>query len=720
MKKTILLSLVFVLTTIASINAQIEEHTHWNFSTEKISKTELMLVFDVNIDKDWHLFSPYNPPGGSLPLVFTYDKSPNFKTEGKIIEIPKHTSVYDDVFEKDEYFFKNHATFKQKIKVNSTKDFKITGTIEGQTCLEDGRCVSLSLDFSFNIKGVKENQNKIVETNTNKQKRIDSTQNIDTKKATDTIKIAKINLLDSSKTDTNNKSVISLKPTGKTPILVTNNEYSSVGKHKSLIWFFIISFLLGLAALLTPCVFPMIPMTISFFIKGKDSKKGKWNAALYGLNIIAIYTIPIAIIIIIAQLFGAGNSISGDFANFLSTHWIPNILFFIIFMIFAASFFGAFEITLPHWLVNKSSQKGGQGGFWGIFFMAFTLVLVSFSCTGPIVGAVLVESTQGGLIMKPLIGMLGFSAGVALPFTLFAFFPSWLQKLPKSGGWLNSVKVVLGFIEIAFGLKFLSIADQTYHWHILNREVYLAIWIVVFAMAGFYLLGKLKFAHDSEVKHIGIFRLFLAILTFSFVVYMIPGMFGAPLKALAGYLPPKTTQDFDIERLTNHLEGKNICEKPLYQDKLELPHGLVGYFDVYQALNCSKEINKPIFVDFTGHGCVNCRKMEENVWSDPRVLKILNDDYVILSLYVDDKDIRVPKNRIFTSTADGKKKSVLGKQNADIEIVNFNKNSQPLYALIDYKGNVLTPTREFNTDIDAFIKFLKAGIKQYKLLHPIK
>jgi len=728
MKKILLSILVALFVTIGTLSAQLQKNTSWNFSTEKISDNEVMLVFDVEISEKWHLFSPFNPPGGSLPLEISYDNKNNFDLVGKIIEVKKPIIVYDDIFEKDEYYFEHKATFKQKIKIKSPKDFSITGTINGQTCLSDGQCVSFTDDFSFKVKGVTTADIDVDDVdipdydgNDGHNNNNDADKNNDENDA-DSVIVDSLNQnidIDSANTDSS-AFKISYEPTGTTPILVTNNDFSSAEKNKSLFWFFIVAFLLGLAALLTPCVFPMIPMTISFFIKGKDSKKGKLNASLYGLSIVGIYTLPIAIIIIIAQLFGSGESISGDFANFLSTHWLPNVLFFLIFMVFAASFFGAFEITLPHWMVNKTSKKGTQGGFIGIFFMAFTLVLVSFSCTGPIVGAVLVESTQGGLVLKPLIGMLGFSAGVALPFTLFAFFPSLLQKMPKSGGWLNSVKVILGFIEIAFGLKFLSIADQTYHWHILDREIYLAIWIVVFALMGLYILGKLKFSHDSDVKHVGVFRLFFAIITFSFVVYMIPGMFGAPLKELSGYLPPKTSQDFDIERLTTNQLGTNLTEKPLYSDDLELPHGLVGYFDVYQALNCSRDIKKPIFVDFTGHGCVNCRKMEENVWSDPRVLKILSEDYIILSLYVDDKSVNVPEKRWFTSIADNKIKKDFGKQNADIQIVNFNKNSQPLYALIDYEGNVLAPSREFDTDIKAFVDFLKEGKKQFKLLHPLR
>lgn len=351
--------------------------------------------------------------------------------------------------------------------------------------------------------------------------------------------------------------------------------------------------------------------------------------------------------------------------------------------------------------------------------MAFTLVLVSFSCTGPIVGTILVESA-GGALLEPIIGMLGFSVAFALPFTLFAAFPSWLSNLPKSGGWLNAVKVVLGFIELALGLKFLSIADQTYHWGILDREVYLALWIVIFTLLGFYLLGKIKFKLDSDVKFVSVPRLFLALITFSFVVYMIPGMFGAPLKALSGYMPPMSTHDFDLHRIIreNNTRGidddnQTICEQPKYSEFLHLPHGLKGYFDYDQALKCSKSLNKPVFVDFTGHGCVNCREMEANVWSDPRVLKKLREDFVIVALYVDDKKIKLPEEEWVTSSYDGKVKKTLGRKYQDFQITRFNQNSQPLYVLLDSDGELLIPPRSYNLDIEGFIEFLDRGIKEF-------
>ncbi|MEI7661436.1 MAG: cytochrome c biogenesis protein CcdA, partial [Bacteroidota bacterium] len=485
---------------------------------------------------------------------------------------------------------------------------------------------------------------------------------------------------------------------------------------QSLLWFFLISFLAGLAAIITPCVFPMIPMTVTFFMHDTTSKrKARLEAIVYGLSIIVIYTV---IGTVVAITLGA------NFANFLSTHWIPNVFFFLIFMIFAASFLGMFEITLPSWIVNKADKQADKGGYSGAFFMAFTLVLVSFSCTGPIVGAILVKSVGGALVM-PIIGMLGFSLAFALPFGLFAFFPSWLHGLPKSGGWLNSVKVVLGFLELALGLKFLSIADQTYHWHILDREVYLAFWIVIFFLMGLYLLGKLKFNHDSDLPYVSVPRIILSIIVFTFVVYMIPGMWGAPLKGLSGYLPPTTYQDFDVNAIVKSevsaiggggggsQPSASLCDVPRYGDFLKLPHGLEGYFDYKQALACAKKQNKPVFIDFTGHGCVNCRQMEANVWSDPQVLKRMRQNFIVTALYVDDKT-DLPENEWITSNYDHKVKKTVGKKFADLQITRFNVNSQPYYVLLDTAGNLLTSPRAYDLDVNAFIKFLDAGTANFQ------
>ena len=460
------------------------------------------------------------------------------------------------------------------------------------------------------------------------------------------------------------------------------------------IWGYILSAVgWALVALLTPCVFPMIPMTVSFFLKGSGSvAQGRFRALMYGLFIVVLYTLPIGVIIVLTWLIG-GDAVTADIFNWLSTHWLPNILFFIVFMVFAASFFGAFEIVLPEKLVNNSDAKADKGGLVGIFFMALTLVLVSFSCTGPIVGNVIIEATSGSTnIWMPIITMAAFAIAFALPFTLLAWFPALLKNLPKSGGWLNSVKVVLGFIEIALGLKFLMTADQTMHWGLLDRETYLAIWIVTFSLLGLYLLGKLRFAHDDEVKHVSVFRLTLAIAVFSFVVYLIPGMWGAPLNAVSGYIPPMSTQDY---RVSGHHENVNTGRK--YADFLHLPHQLEGHFDFEEAVAAATKQNKPIFIDVTGHACNNCREMETMVWSNDQVLPMLRNDFVICALYVDD----------MTKVEGGKR---LGSINSKFAQDRWGVNAQPGYILLSPDGEtVLAGPRDYNTDIEAFVAFLQRG-----------
>ncbi len=461
----------------------------------------------------------------------------------------------------------------------------------------------------------------------------------------------------------------------------------------------------GFAALLTPCVFPMVPMTVSFFMKGSSSvAAGRFKALMYGLFIVLLYVVPIAVIILITR-FAGGDAVTADIFNWLATHWLPNIIFFVVFMIFAASFFGAFEITLPSKLVNKSDQGADKGGLLGIFFMALTLVLVSFSCTGPIVGTVLIKSTSGEF-WSPIVTMGAFAVAFALPFTLLAWFPSVLKNLPKSGGWLNSVKVVLGFIEVALGFKFLSVADQTYHWNLLDREVYLAIWIVVFSLLGLYLLGKIRFAHDDKMEYLTVKRLALSIVAFSFVVYLIPGMFGAPLKALSGYMPPLQTQDFVLG--SEKAEVKSVK----YGDDLHLPLGLSGYFDLPEALTEAKRTGKPLFVDITGHGCVNCREMEQRVWSDPRVLDILRNDYIVVALYVDDKMDLAEAD--YLTTPDGKTLKQLGRKNSYIVQSRFGVNAQPAYVLLSPEDEELMPVRGYDLDVDGFVTFLEGGLAKMR------
>lgn len=662
MKRLLFLLAGFILLT-STLSAQILEPVKWTYSAKKISTNEYDLIFKASIDSPWHLYSqdiPMAPPA----TTFKFNKDSSFLLLGKVKEIGHVIQKFDKNFNMVLKYYSDSVKFVQKVKLTAP-GATVKGILNYMSC-NDTECLPpQDLDFSFNL----------------------------------------------GKVSATTKTVIA--PNNKTTI---GNSKITIGGNKKNLWgFFLLAFIGGLIAIVTPCVFPMIPMTVTFFMKEDQKKsKGKMQALLYGLSIIFIYTL---IGSVLAAIVGP------NFANWLSTYWLPNILFFLVFVIFAFSFFGMFEITLPHWIVNKSDQKADKGGFLGPVFMALTLVLVSFSCTGPIVGTILVESA-GGVIAKPIVGMLGFSLAFALPFTLFAFFPSWLSNLPKSGGWLNSVKVVLGFLELALGLKFLSIADQAYHWHILDREIYLAIWIVIFTLMGFYLLGKLKFAHDSDVPFITVPRLVLSIITFSFVLYLIPGMIGSPLKALAGYLPPQSTMNFDINKIVRKdvqaysggvgkTEPKEICETPKYQKFLKLPLGLKGYFDYDQAVACSKKQNKPIFVDFTGHACVNCREMEAVVWSDPRVLKILKNDYIILALYVDDKH-ELPKSEWIKSKYDGKWKKTLGKKDANFEITKFGINAQPFYVLMDNNGDVLNQPTAYNLNVDHFIKFLKQGIKNFK------
>ena len=462
----------------------------------------------------------------------------------------------------------------------------------------------------------------------------------------------------------------------------------------------------GFAMILTPCVFPMIPMTVSFFLKSSGSAAaGRFNAFMYGLFIVLLYTLPITIIILITWIAG-GDAVTADIFNWLATHWLPNIVFFIVFMVFAASFFGAFEITLPSSWVNRADGKSGKKGLVGVFFMALTLVLVSFSCTGPIVGTVLIQSTQGQFWM-PILTMLAFSVAFALPFTIFALFPSLLTKL-KSGSWLASVKVVLGFIEVALGFKFLSVADQTYHWGLLDREIYLAIWIVVFSLLGFYLLGKLRFPHDEKVEHLNLVRLVSSIAVFSFVVYMIPGMFGAPLKALSGYLPPISSQDFVIGRGQAASVAPSSSSTDANPYGLEMPYGLNGYFKLEDALEAAGKSGKPVFVDVTGHGCVNCREMEARVWSDPRVMDLLSNRFELVALYVDDKTKLREEDWVYASNGDVYKD--VGRANAYIAREKFGVNSQPNYILLGPDGRQIGEPRGYNLDIDGFIEFLKQAL----------
>ena len=490
---------------------------------------------------------------------------------------------------------------------------------------------------------------------------------------------------------------------------------------KSLWGIFLVCFLTGLVAVITPCVFPLIPVTVSFFLKRSKSRaEGLKNAVWYSLSIILIYTIPTLLLTLIF----------GDKVLYtISTHPVSNILFFLIFIIFAISFFGAFELALPNSWANKADQKAGKGGLFGIFFMALTLVIVSFSCTGPLVGTLLGQTSTGGVSIAPIIGMLGFGAGLALPFSLFAFFPSMLQSLPKSGGWLNSVKVTFGFIELALAMKFLSNVDLAYHWHLLDRDVFLVIWIVVFGLMGLYLLGKLKFSHDSELPFISVPRLFFAIFSFCFTLYMVPGLWGAPLKLLSGFIPPATTQEFNLEdlkyKIDNLSAGNTVTAgqpvstaKPpqKYIDKLHVPFGLKAYFDLEEGMAAAKALNKPVMLDFTGHSCANCRKMEEQVWKNPDVLKRMKENFVLISLYVDESTELTDAEQV--TNARGEKITTVGEKNLDYEVSKFGFNAQPLYMFLDLNGKPLSNVKYgYDPDVQKFINHLdtvKAAFEKNK------
>ncbi len=659
MKKILLFIL---LAGILSAQAQVLRPNKWTFALSQSDfkpGDEIELIFKATIDPGWHLYSSdFDPELGPMVTEVVFEPNDTYELVGGLRAI-NPLKGYDEIFEGEYTYFAGTGEFRQTIKVLK-EDLHFSGSINYQVCTDtDGRCIPFEDDFDqqdFGIKYVKKKADRAASE------------------------------------------------------VRAGNTYNSSAESNPAtmgLWAFaLLAFTTGLLALLTPCVFPMIPMTVTFFLKeGEKEGNAIRKALVFGLSIILIFTV---IGTLIAIIFG------GDALNNLATHWAPNVFVFLVFFIFALSFLGMFEITLPSSLVNKIDRQADRGGLIGVFFMAATLSLVSFSCTFPIVGSVLVLSTQGEFI-KPIVGMLAFSLAFALPFTLFAIFPDWLRKMPKSGGWLNSVKVVLGFLELALGLKFLSVADQAYHWGILDREIYLAFWIVIFSMIGFYLLGKILLPHDSPVERIGVPRLILAILTFTFVVYLIPGMWGAPLKMLAGYLPPMSSHDFDLTaaRALPPGEEGNLCEAPKYADKLHFPHGLEGYFDYEQAIACAKEQKKPLFIDFTGHGCVNCREMEARVWSDPKVLQMLRDDFVLVALYVDDRTV-LPESEWYTSSYDGKVKKTIGKKNADFQITRFNNNAQPFYVILDNQERLVIEPKAYDLSVENFLAFLMEAKRRFK------
>lgn len=676
--KTILLFLFFF--AFAKSNAQILEPVKWTSKIEK-KGNNAVLIFDAVIEKDWHMYSQFTPEGGPLALEISFkNQKGNYELVGKAKE-GKTRTAYNDVFEVNETFFEGKAHIEQEIKIINPNLKTVDVDFDFQVCKEV--CINSSKKFSIAVPSTF----KIEEVPVVAEAKLDETKV--TGIAVDTVK--KEEAVQSKLEKTTEKA---------------KEEIPAPEPQRSLWSVFFVAFLFGFTALLTPCVFPMIPMTVSFFTKqSKNRAAGIRNAIIYGVSIIAIYVI---LGLIVTKIFGA------DALNALSTDVWFNLIFFVILVVFATSFLGAFEIMLPNSWANKADQQADKGGIIGILFMALALAIVSFSCTGPIVGTLLVEAASTGGI-APVIGMLGFSSALALPFMLFAMFPGWLNSLPKSGGWLNTVKVVLGFLELAFAFKFLSNADLVLQLHFLEREVFIAIWIAIFGAMTLYLFGKITLPHDSPTNHISVGRLYLGLLALVFTMYLIPGLWGAPLKLISAFPPPPQYSEspFGFGGSGNGAVSAESA-KGLPAGAELGPHGIMVFHDYEDGLAYAKEIKKPIMLDFTGYACVNCRKMENNVWSEPTILPILKNDVVLISLYVDDKR-ELPKEEQFT-TASGDKIITVGDKWTDFMISKYKTNTQPLYVITDLEGNNMNtskPTISY-VSADEYLHWLKEGISNFK------
>jgi len=657
MRKLLLLSAFILLTSLTK--AQIYDPVTWDFSYEKKADKQYELIFTATIERNSHIYAMDIPAGGPIPTSFKIDSLPGYKLDGSSYEVTKPVEVFDDAFGFKIKTFSTTAEFRQKIFALQPS-FTVKGAVNFMAC-NNSTC-SPPKDVEFAIKIGEKTVNQTIKSNS----------------------------------DTG--SSVPLK------------------SDRGLLKFFLISLLAGFAGVLTPCVFPMIPMTVAFFSQGSENRsKAVFKALIFGLSIVLIYS-SLGVIVSLTSA-GAG------FANALSTHWLPNTIFFSLFVIFAVSFFGAFEILLPNSWVTSADSKVDKGGVLAAFFMGLTTVIVSFSCTGPIIGALLVEAASGD-VLRPTLGMIGFGVAFALPFTVFALFPSIMSRIPKSGGWLNSIKVVLGFIMLAFSMKFLMTIDAVYSLGILSRTLFLAIWIVLFSLLGLYLMGKIKFSHDSDLPYIGTFRLFLIIAVFTFVVYLIPGLFGAPLNGLSSFLPSQKSSDFNLQRLISENRTSSVsvaqgtvtnvlCSEPKYSNIFEMPLGLKGYFDYKQGLACAKEKGMPVFIDFKGHACANCKRMEAKVWSDPEVFRRLRDNFVIIELYVDDRT-QLPEDEWVVSAIDGKQKKTIGKLYEDLEISKFKTNALPLYVIADYEGNPMNVPMPTNLNIDEYKKWLDEGVEAFK------
>lgn len=683
MKKiySILLFLVLVITA----HAQILTPVKWDIKLEQTGKPEKEIVFTAMLDAGWHLYDMDLPEGGPVSTSFTFEKIKGVELVGKPIASVAPTTVYDELFSMNLRWYADKVSFKQKIKVTDPAKFNLVGEVEFMACNDETCLPPDRVEFNFNKKNISiTDVQSASETEGEKVADLgegeDSVaEEVQETKTIPTIPVVKLE----------NKAIDNVVSADAlwTPVIDELKSYGDkivAAPDTSWLFIFFAGFVGGLIALLTPCVWPMIPMTVSFFLKRtKNRKKAISDALTYGISIIVIYLV---MGLLITGIFGASA------LNDLSTNAVFNIIFCLLLVIFAVSFFGAFEMVLPtSWTSKLDSKADSTTGILSIFFMSFTLVLVSFSCTGPIIGTLLVQAASMGSAVGPAIGMFGFALALSIPFSLFAIFPNMLQSMPKSGGWLNSVKVVLGFLELALALKFLSVADLAYGWRILDREVFLVLWIVIFALLGFYLLGKIKFSHDSDLKHVSVPRLFMAIISFAFSVYMIPGLWGAPLKAISAFAPPLHTQDFNL------YDG-----------------GVHASFDDYEiGMAYAKRVNKPVMIDFSGHGCVNCRKMEASVWTDSKVKQIIENDYVLITLMVDDKT-RLPEVIEIEEHGKARKLKTIGDKWSYLQRSKFGANAQPFYVLLNAEGKPLAPSYAYDEDVDKYIEFLQGGLANFK------
>ncbi len=686
--KKIFLFLLLATVSLASVQAQILDPVTWSTSVKKISETEYDLIAKATIEDKWHLYSQEVPPDGPLPTLFTFEENAAYKGIGKVKE-SKGITEHDPVFDMVITFFANTATFTKRIKLTGDKGTTVKGEVEFMVC-DDTRCLPPSyVDLVFRIPAPQKTEAAVTPENGD-----------NTEITEEALGLATADTVLTETTEVVKNSVQSVSDASKTAL-----EQNKKQEKKGLWTIFIVAFLFGFTALLTPCVFPMIPMTVSFFTKQSKSRaKGIKNAIIYGIAIIVIYVFLGAIV---TGIFGA------DALNAFSTNVWFNVIFFLLILFFAFSFLGAYEITLPSSWATKADKQADRGGMIGIFFMALALAIVSFSCTGPIIGYLLVEAASKGGI-APFVGMFGFSLALALPFALFAAFPGWMNSLPKSGGWLNTVKVFLGFLELALAFKFLSNADLVLQLHWLEREVFIAIWIAIFGALALYLFGKIQLPHDSPLTHISVGRLSLGLLVLSFTIYMIPGLWGAPLKLISGFPPAMNYSESPYGVGFTKLGGGGSASANEFPEGAYLgPHDIISFHDYETGLAYAKKIGKPVLIDFTGHACVNCRKMEERVWSEPKILNLLKEDIVLISLYVDDKR-PLPEGEEVISEISGKKLRYIGQKWSEFQILRYEANAQPFYVLMDHNEENLIEPVGYTPDIDEYYAWLQKGVDAFK------